>query len=147
MARTRYDAKPDVDGTTGNTWTGKLMALFCIALVAGLALAIAMYLRTSNEHTVTGSTTNVKTVDDNTFELTVDIERDDTGEDSYCIVTALNYDVTEVGRREIFIPAGGKDTQRMVVHIATTEPAVSGDVYGCSYTVPDYLIEQDYSLE
>lgn len=147
MARTRYDAKPDADRHSGNAWTGKLMALFCIALVAGLALAIAMYLRTANEHTVTGATTDVKTIDENTFELTVDIEREDTDAASYCIVTALNYDVAEVGRREILIPEGGNSTQRMVIHIATTESAVSGDVYGCSYTVPEYLSEQDYSLE
>lgn len=147
MARSRYEATPHETTHRGSTLSGKLMALFFLALVAGLALSIAMYLRTSNEHSVTGSTTDVRVLEDNLFELTVDIERADTDADSYCIVTALNYDVAEVGRREILIPAGGNTTQRMVIHIATTEPAVSGDVYGCSYDVPGYLTEQDYSVE
>lgn len=147
MARTRYDASPAETNEQGNSLGGKLVPLLILALVAGLALAVAMYVRTHNEHSITGSTTDVRTLEDNVFELTVDIDRDDTDADSYCIVTALNYDVAEVGRREIFIPAGGNTTQRMVVHLATTEPAVSGDVYGCSYDVPDYLTTQDYSLE
>lgn len=73
------------------------------------------------------------------FIFTLDVTREKPELDSYCIIYALNYDMAEVGRRDVFIPAGGEKTIRMDVPIATREMAVAGDVYGCSTEIPEFM--------
>lgn len=77
--------------------------------------------------------------EDEQFIFTLDVTREKPELDSYCIIYALNYDVAEVGRRDVFIPGGGPATVRMDVPIATRELAVAGDVYGCSTDIPEFL--------
>jgi len=71
--------------------------------------------------------------------MSLDVTRDDAAQPAYCIVTAMNYDKTEVGRREAILAAGGDATQRLTVKIPTREQAVAADVYGCSTIFPSYL--------
>nr|WP_120492152.1 DUF4307 domain-containing protein [Corynebacterium lactis] len=73
------------------------------------------------------------------FIFTLDVTREKPELDSYCIIYALNYDLAQVGRRDVLVPAGGPATVRMDVPIATRETAVAGDVYGCSTEIPDFL--------
>lgn len=77
--------------------------------------------------------------EDDVFIFTLDVTREDPSLDAYCVIYALNYDVAEVGRRDVFIPAGGPSTVRMDVPIQTREQAVAGDVYGCSTEIPSFL--------
>ncbi|MDO5030408.1 MAG: DUF4307 domain-containing protein [Corynebacterium sp.] len=77
--------------------------------------------------------------EDEQFIFTLDVTREKPELDSYCIIYALNYDVAEVGRRDVFIPGGGEKTVRMDVPISTREMAVAGDVYGCSTEIPEFL--------
>lgn len=77
--------------------------------------------------------------EDDVFIFTLDVTREDPSLDSYCIIYALNYDVAEVGRRDVLIPAGGPSTVRMDVPIQTREQAVAGEVYGCSTEMPQFL--------
>lgn len=77
--------------------------------------------------------------EDDVFIFTLDVTREDPSLDSYCIIYALNYDVAEVGRRDVLIPAGGPSTVRMDVPIQTREQAVAGEVYGCSTEMPKFL--------
>lgn len=77
--------------------------------------------------------------EDEQFIFTLDVTREKPELDSYCIIYALNYDVAEVGRRDVFIPGGGEKTVRMDVPISTREMAVAGDVYGCSTEIPELL--------
>lgn len=80
--------------------------------------------------------------EDDVFIFTLDVTREDPSLDAYCIIYALNYDVAEVGRRDVFIPAGGPSTVRLDVPIQTREKAVAGDVYGCSTEMPEFLSEK-----
>ena len=75
--------------------------------------------------------------------FTVDVTRDDASRAAYCIVTALDYDKNEVGRREFVIPAGGDKTERFKVAIPTRARAVAGKEYGCSTEIPGYLDGSD----
>lgn len=77
--------------------------------------------------------------EDDVFIFTLDVTREDPSMDAYCIIYALNYDVAEVGRRDVLIPAGGPSTVRMDVPIQTREQAVAGEVYGCSTEMPQFL--------
>lgn len=77
--------------------------------------------------------------EDDVFIFTLDVTREDPSMDAYCIIYALNYDVAEVGRRDVLIPAGGPSTVRMDVPIQTREQAVAGEVYGCSTEMPKFL--------
>ena len=69
----------------------------------------------------------------------VDVKRKNVDTPAYCIVTALNYDMAEVGRREVYISPGGENLQRLQLDIITREPAVAGGAYGCGETIPFYL--------
>ncbi|WP_295629188.1 DUF4307 domain-containing protein [uncultured Corynebacterium sp.] len=77
--------------------------------------------------------------EDDIFIFTLDVTREDPSLESYCIIYALDYDVAEVGRRDVVIPAGGPSTVRVDVPIQTREQAVAGDVYGCSTEMPEFL--------
>ena len=80
---------------------------------------------------------------DSLLNFTVDVTRDDASRAAYCIVTALDYDKNEVGRREFVIPAGGDKTERFKVAIPTRARAVAGKEYGCSTEIPGYLDNSD----
>ena len=54
--------------------------------------------------------------EDEEFIFTLDVTRSNPELDSYCIIYALNYDVAEVGRRDVFIPAGDQYGARGCAH-------------------------------
>ncbi|AKE41778.1 putative secreted protein [Corynebacterium kutscheri] len=135
--RQRYNVNTSDKGS----WSSKLIAIFMVVIVAAFALAFVRYMQAQGKATVQAETATVEIIDDQTFLLGIDVTRTTTAEPTYCIVTALNYDKAEVGRREVLIPAGGNKLERVFTRIATTEQAVSGDVYGCSNIIPFYLTE------
>ena len=122
--------------------TGKAIAIMAIVLLAGLAVAIARYMAADAERgDVTISMVSHERVADDTMRLWVDVTRKDPNVESYCIVTAMNYEMAEVGRREILVKPGGDAVQRFEVDIPSRDMPVSGSVYGCSTSVPAYLTE------
>lgn len=137
--RQRYASGSAATASDRGTLSGKLLAVLLVVILAAIVVALAKYVQHSQMTKISGQTANVRVIDDHNFKLTVDITRSDVSVPSYCIVTALNYDIAEVGRREIFLPAGGDSTRRIDVELQTTEPAVSGDVYGCATDIPFYL--------
>lgn len=134
--RSRYHATPHQSGTG---WTGKLVAIFTLVLVASFGVAFAKYLRTVENQSTNISFASSERIDDSTLRVWADISRKDVSVPAYCIVTALNYDMAEVGRREVYIPPGGPTQQRIETDIATRELAVAGGAYGCSEDIPFYL--------
>lgn len=78
-------------------------------------------------------------IDDSTARLWIDVHRKDTEHDAYCLVYALDYDHTEVGRRAVIVPAGGEKDQRLAVEMPTRKPVASGRIYGCSQQIPGYM--------
>ncbi|AWB85027.1 DUF4307 domain-containing protein [Corynebacterium liangguodongii] len=78
-------------------------------------------------------------IDDASTKLWIDITRKDPSVPSYCIVTAVDYDFAEVGRREVIVPAGGEKLTHVGIELPVRAPAVSGRVYGCSTDIPFYM--------
>lgn len=134
--RQRYSKE---SSTTKGTLSGKIVAIFALAMAIAIGVALVKYFQSSANTIVNGETASVEQIDEHAMRVIVDITRKDTTVPTYCIVTALNYDITEVGRREVIIPPGGERTVRIPVEVATTETAVSGDVYGCSDIIPFYM--------
>ncbi|AZA11102.1 DUF4307 domain-containing protein [Corynebacterium gerontici] len=141
MARKRYASGADT--SQQSTLSGKLLAILILVMVFAVAIAAFRLVKQQQAMTITGKTAEVTQLNDEQFKLSFDVTRDDTDTDSYCIVKALNYDMAEVGRREVVIPAGGQRTQRFETVISTREPGVSADVYGCATTLPFYLEAPD----
>lgn len=118
---------------------GKIIAvLMVIGLLVGI-VAIAQYFNNRTSIPVSASMVSYERQDDDTMTLWVDVTREDPSQPSYCIVTALNYAMAEVGRRELIMPAGGEEQTRMEVDIPTRDLPVSGSVYGCSVIIPPYM--------
>lgn len=132
--RSRYDGQP-----TQNTWTGKIIAVFALVLVVAFAVALAKYLRSAENQTTHINFASSERIDDSTMRVWADVSRKDTSVPAYCIVTALDYNMAEVGRREFYVPPGGEETQRFQVDVPTREVGVAGGAYGCGESIPFYL--------
>lgn len=130
----------DREPKTGSNLSGKMIAIVTVVLMAGLAVAIARYMDADAKRgdVTIEMVSHERTADDN-MRLWVDVTRKDPDVLSYCIVTALNYEMAEVGRREILVQPGGDALQRFQVDIPSRDLPVSGSVYGCSTSVPPYL--------
>lgn len=129
------DRTPQKPGGVG----GKIVAVVGVLLIAAIIIALAQFLANRDNRDVTISMVSHERVDDSTMRLWVDVTRDDPDVASYCIVTAINYEMAEVGRRELLIEPGGDPIQRFQVDIPSRDLPVSGSVYGCSTIIPDHL--------
>ena len=135
--RSRYHGPP-----AQNTWTGKLIAVFALVLVIAFAVALAKYLRSEENQTTHINFASSERIDDSTMRVWADVSRKDVNVPAYCIVTALDYDMAEVGRREFYVPPGGDVNQRFQIDVPTRELAVAGGAYGCGESIPFYLDPQ-----
>lgn len=129
-------------GDTNRTLPAKLIVIGIVGLlvITGAYIFVQMNrVTTPNVSATQAGWTRTPGKEDEQFIFTLDVTREDPELDSYCIIYALNYDVAEVGRRDVFVPGGGPQTVRMDVPIATRELAVAGDVYGCSTEIPEFL--------
>ena len=122
---------------------GKVVAVVFTLLIIGTILFAARYLQERESVPVSASLVTYERLDDETMRLWVDISREDPSQPSYCIVTALNYAMAEVGRREVIMPAGGESQTRMQIDLPTRDLPVSGGVYGCSVNIPAYMNLED----
>lgn len=134
----RYGEKPQPQT---NGVAGKVVAIIGIILVALIVVMLGRYVIQRQEQPISATLVSHERVDDTTSRVWFDVERkeDTMAEPSYCIITSLNYDMAEIGRREIVIPAGGDRIQRMHVDIPVNDLPVNGGVYGCASTMPPYL--------
>lgn len=127
-------------GKTRNTkFSGKIVVIvLSIVLAATLAYIVAQLFRGSAAD-VTAQEAGGQVISDNRLSMNVDVTRDDPEKAAFCIVTALDYDKSEVGRREFVVPAGGERVSRYEVQIDTRKKGYAGTVYGCSTVLPKYL--------
>lgn len=79
-------------------------------------------------------------VDSSTISIRFDVTRDDPSQPAVCILRARSIDGSETGRREVYIPPGPDGVTTVTATVRTSEPPVASDVYGCSLTVPAYLV-------
>ncbi|PRQ12396.1 DUF4307 domain-containing protein [Corynebacterium sp. 13CS0277] len=136
-ARTRT-ARYDNNATAPNL-SGKIIAILAVITAVIAVVVIWQYFQSRSQVTISATPAGFERTADDVLRLNVDVTRKNPEVDSYCIVTAQNYQVEEVGRREFVIPAGGPKVQRFQVDIPTRDLPVAGRVYGCAEGVPDYL--------
>lgn len=130
------------DRTTPNPTSGIGGKVLAIAAALMLLLVIVAGARTYMQRQavpVTASFVTQEAIDDHTTRLWIDVTRRDTSVPTYCIVTAVDYDFAEVGRREVIVPAGGEELIHVGVDLPVRHPAVSGRIYGCSEDIPFYM--------
>lgn len=119
--------------------SGKFIVIGIVVMVLVAGVFGFRYLQQRSNTPVSISLVTNERIDDNMMRVWVDVTRSETDIDSYCIVTALNYAMAEVGRREVLLPAGGDDVQRLAVDVPTRDYPVAGGVYGCSTENPSYM--------
>lgn len=133
----RYGTEAEVKKPSGIG--GKILAVLIVVGLVAIIGFVARAVQQRNSIPVSASLVTYERQDDETMRLWVDISREDPEVDSYCIVTALNYAMAEVGRREVILPAGGEQQTRVEVDLPTRDYPVSGGVYGCSTVIPSYM--------
>ncbi|RZQ63546.1 DUF4307 domain-containing protein [Amycolatopsis suaedae] len=72
------------------------------------------------------------------MSITIDVTRDEPAKPGVCIVRVRDISGAESGRREVYVPPGETSTVITSVVQSMTRP-VTADVFGCSYSVPEYL--------
>lgn len=122
-----------------NNWSGKVIAALAVVIVLALVIALVQFMQRRESETVTASMGAFERIDDSTFQMDVDVTRENPEVPTYCIVTALAYSHAEVGRREILVEPSSATVVRITTQIPTREPAVSGGIYGCSTTIPSHM--------
>lgn len=138
MRENKRTSRYNVPGTQPNL-SGKLVAIAAVLIAIAIIIVAVQYFQRQRATTVSATQAGIERVDDHTLRSTVDITRKNPDAPAYCIVTALNYNKAEVGRREVLVPAGGAKTQPVTVDIPTNDEPVASTVYGCSDIIPDYL--------
>lgn len=122
-----------------NAFGGKILVVtLAVFLAAGLAYAVTQFGRGSDVD-VSAIETGGHVVSDSKLTASIDVTRSDPSKTAYCILTALDYDKNEVGRREFVIPAGGESVSRFEVDIETRKAPYAATVYGCSTIMPPHL--------
>lgn len=118
---------------------GKVVVLGAIILLILAVIVAARYINNRQEVSVSAEMASFERVDDETIQLWIDVTRENPEEPAYCIVTAIDYAMAEVGRRELLLPAGGEQVSRHEVFVTARDLPVSGSVYGCSTVIPNYM--------
>lgn len=147
--RSRYGEDPSPRDNSRNAFTGRTVLIVgALFIILGLILTAFYIKRISDQSSgITGTMTNIERISDREIAMDFDVVRGDTSVDAVCIVTAKNFDMTEVGRREVFIPAGGEEAIRLSTTIRTDDLPVSAEVYGCSTTIPGYLSTHAHEVD
>jgi Domain of unknown function (DUF4307) len=121
----------------GRRWIIGGLALFIVA--AGVGVAVVGYQRLGHSD-VAGTLVGYRLIDDETVEVTINLTRDDPSRPAVCIVRGRSKDGTETGRREILVPPSAEKSVQVTTIVKTSRPPVIGDVYGCGFDVPGYLV-------
>lgn len=112
-------------------------SLFGLAVLLFLAAAVIGYQNIGSQP-IEGKQSAFAVLDDRSVRITTEVRRDEPERPAECVVRARSEDGEEVGRKEVLIPPGENATHRDTV-LRTTSKATIGEVYGCSYRVPEYL--------
>ncbi|MHA6798480.1 DUF4307 domain-containing protein [Bounagaea algeriensis] len=114
--------------------------LIAAALVVLLLLSLVAY-RNFGSAPIEAEQVAFDVRDDGHVQVTVQVRRDDPSQQAECVVRARHESGREVGRKEILVPpAEGPVVQDTTLR--TSARATIGEVYGCTYNVPEYLSTQ-----
>ena len=128
----RYGKRAEQRPRRGLRW---LLATVTVLLGLGVA-----YIGYQNQGTqpITGEQVAFDVLDDHSVHITFRVVRDDPSKPADCVVRAREESGAEVGRKEVLIPAAdGPVTHETVLR--TSARATTGEVFGCTYTIPEYL--------
>lgn len=112
-------------------------SLYGLVGLVFLAVAVVGYQNIGSQP-IEGKQSAFNVIDDHSVHITTEARRDEPAQAAECVVQARAESGEEVGRKEVLIPPGGTTTHRDTV-LRTTSRATIGEVYGCSYRVPEYL--------
>ena len=131
---------PRRDGHRLPGWVAKRAQLMLLVLVvaAGLVVTVVGY-RNLGTAPIEGAGTAFAVLDDHSVRVTFEVVRDEPGRPAVCIVRARSVDGDETGRKEVFIAPGPRSVIAETV-LRTSRRPVTGEVFGCSYEVPSYLV-------
>lgn len=118
---------------------GKIVAVVSVLFLVLLLVFAGRYIMQRREEPISATLVSHERIDDTTSRVWFDVSRNDPSVPGYCIITSLNYEHAEIGRRDVVVPAGGEKQTRMYVDIPVRDQPVSGGVYGCSTTIPSFL--------
>ena len=116
-----------------------IVGLTLLMLAVGLAVAVLGYHRLGRSD-VAGTLGAYRLIDDETVEVTMTVTRADPSRPAVCIVRGRSKDRSETGRREVLVPPSTQESVQVTTIVKTSRPAVIGDVYGCGFDVPGYLV-------
>lgn len=114
------------------------IGLAAVVVAAGLAVAVLGF-NQFGDPDVSGQATGYELLSSDRVAVQYTVNRADPNDAVVCIVRARAKDGSEVGRREVLIPAGGDIQVGARVELTTSEPPVIGEVFGCGLNIPPYL--------
>ena len=120
-------------------WVIVGMTVFILA--AGATVAVVGYQRLGRSD-VAGTLAAYELIDDETVQVTITVTRENSSRPAVCIVRGRSKDGSETGRREVLVPPSTHESVQVTTFVKTARPPVIGDVYGCGFDVPGYLVAQ-----
>lgn len=117
------------------TW---FVVLASVVVAAGLALAVLGFNQFGDPE-VSGQATGYELLSSDRVAVQYTVNRANPGDAVVCIVRARAKDGSEVGRREVLIPAGTDIQVGARAELTTSTPPVIGEVFGCGLSIPPYL--------
>ena len=115
------------------------LALTGLVIIIGVVIAWLAYQRFADPE-ISGEATGYDILDDTSVEVKFTVNRKDPTIPATCVVRARSKDGSETGRREVYVPASQDTRLPMSAVVRTSAPPAVGEVYGCSDTVPPYLV-------
>ncbi|HEY9311616.1 DUF4307 domain-containing protein [Williamsia sp.] len=115
------------------------IGLTALVIAVGVVIAWVGY-KNFSDPDISGEASGYEILDDTSVEVKFTVIRKDPGVPATCILRARSKNGSETGRREIYVPASGETHFAMSTTVNTSDAPVLGEVYGCSKTVPDYLV-------
>ena len=116
-----------------------IIGLTLLVVAVGGAVAAVGYERLGSAD-VEGTLSSYRLLDDETVSVTITVTRKDPSRPAVCIVRARSKDGAETGRREVLVPPSTQKSVQVTTIVKASRPPVIGDVYGCGFDVPNYLV-------
>ncbi|GAA3999435.1 DUF4307 domain-containing protein [Allokutzneria multivorans] len=113
------------------------ISLLVLFLSLGVAATVVGFLNLGTQP-ISTERTAFTVVDDANVKIDFQVIRDEPDRAAVCVVRARSADGTEVGRKEVYVPPA-RDLSLRTTVIRTSKRPVTGEVFGCSYQVPEYL--------
>ncbi|WP_024794474.1 DUF4307 domain-containing protein [Tomitella biformata] len=138
----RTSARYEQSRLSPTTRKSILVVLVLIVLAVGGGVTYAQY-KIFGSTDLESNVTRYEATSDTVIEGDISLNRDTPEEAAVCVIRARNRDGDEVARREVYFPP--RDSSPTVVFTGMNTTMLNGlppgiiDVYGCSYTVPEYL--------